>query len=374
MVSFFKKIIVFLIPVGFIFLLPVTVIYLGKEYLSIKEVVALQSKNQEVIFNFAYNGSSHLAYKQALIDAKSPRVVVFGTSRVMEIRKEFFIDQESFVNAGCPCMSKTLGDIEFFIEQIDASSSIQLIMLGLDREMFYKKDSRSIDTEFSKIIALKDTLFLTSKNIYLDYFSHKYSLSDIYRPSNNNIGISAMVHGNGFRSDGSYLYAKEKIDKNRNENVRKLIEIEKQTILKTNHSTSVAETKTVDYNLEKLKTILELCHEKGITVIGFTLPYPEPIYSDMKNSSGVYNDMVTVVPEKLSLLFKSYKMEFFDIPSQETLKAKDTEFVDSLHGTDVMALRMMLYMGERSKKLNEYSSMQTLRTILRNTQGDFLNF
>lgn len=357
-----------------LFAFPVLVLYTAREYVSINDIVSTQKEYSDSIYNFAYNGLSHLAYKQALIDEHKPTVVVLGTSRVMEIRKEFFTQQELFVNAGCPCSAKTLGDVAFFIDNLQASTSIQVILLGLDREMFYKKENRSVDVETPQILALKDALFVTFKNIYLDALTHKYAFSTLYKESQatNHIGLQALVHGNGFRFDGSYVYGKEQADPHRNSHVADLIRFEQEAIVKTNHQETQEERELVSYNLRKLDGLIQQAQQKGITVIGFTLPYPEPVYQDMSKVEGVYKDMITTLPSAIGEVFRAYGMEFFDIPSPRALGAKDTEFIDSLHGTDLMALRMVVYMGERSKTLRAYISMQTLKTMIKNTQGDFL--
>lgn len=375
MMQFCKKVIVFLVPVCLVFVLPFFVIYFGKEYFTNKEIVTLQQANPGLLFGFAYNGSSKIAYKRELIDVYKPDVIVLGTSRVLEMRKEFFRNQETFVNAGCPCMAKTLEDVEYFVDTIQASSGVKVILLGLDFENFYKKDDSSVSTEDSTLHALKNTLFLTSKNIYLDYLSHKFSLSEVYARSHmsQNIGILAILHGDGFRADGSYQYNREKNNKERNINVASMIERQKLLIIKTDHSTTKKESEIVDANLKQLQRILDTASKKGIVVIGFTSPYPDEIYTSMRNSSGIYNDMVTTLPLEIKKAFLDHHMDFFEITLND-INAKDTEFIDSIHGTDKMSLRMLLYIGERSNSMREYIDVVLLRSILKNTKGDFLTF
>lgn len=375
MITFIKKLIIFLIPIGLVFILPGIVVFFGREYTSIKEVVKIQKEFPEAIFGFSYSETPFFTYKQLITKDKNPEVVTLGTSRVMQIRKEFFIKPETFVNAGGA--ARSLKEAKLFIEQLPKGSNVKLIILGIDQEVLYGEYSNIGDmNEKSLLGRVLDTTVVDSRRMYLDYLSHKYSLSKIideYKRTHN-VGISAIINGDGFREDGSYKYSKEEGDINLYQSVQGQVDKKVEKIKLSSESVQEYNSKELKSNLVVINDILKLCKDKNIKIIVFMPPEHPDFYNAMINSTGLYHEMIKTGPKALGELLKSQGVIFFDLADINIFGGKKTEFVDAVHGTDVMYLRMMIYMTERDKNLNKYVNINQLSGILRSTEGAFLKF
>ena len=212
------------------------VIFYGREFYSIKEVVATQKEFSQTIFGFSYVSTLFFPYKNLLFREQNGNVIALGTSRVMEIRKEFFIKPNSFVNAGGAVRS--LNDAEKFVNDLPNNSNLKVIFFGLDQEMLYEDLNKNSDKKellFPK--RMIDTFSFMSRRMYLDYFSHKFNLNTLINNSkeNHNIGISALINGDGFRYDGSYRYFEAQTNKNLIEDVNKRIQEKVGVIKKENN-------------------------------------------------------------------------------------------------------------------------------------------
>jgi hypothetical protein len=374
MLVFFKKIFLFLLPVSLIFVFPAMIAFFGREYVSPHSVVQAQINFPEVLSGTAYNSESFIPYKRLLVDAKKPTVVALGTSRVMQIRKEFFKDSEAFVNAGGA--AKTLGDIDLFIRELPPDDNVKVLILSLDQNMFYK-DTFSHEDRGELILPVKlMKLGSMSRKIYLDYATHKFSLTELIDKHDNskNIGLIALTQGDGFRSDGSYRYNQASLNLNRNDSVSIEIQQKIDGVKKNSREASVYQKQQLDANLKLLSDILDLCEQKNITVLGFMPPFPEPVYQAMLDTSGLDNEMVTIMPKEVANVFIEHNSFFYDLSSPTVFGGKKTEFVDVVHGTDLMYLKIMVYISEHTDILDEYVDSEFLKETVKNTKQDFLQF
>lgn len=368
---FLKKIILFILTLGILFVLPGVVIVLGKEYVSYKDVVEVQIKYPKSLFGFAYNGEPFYFYKELLVSTRHPKVVALGTSRVMQFREEFFTKETLFTNAGGA--GKSLEDIELFIERLPATSSVQVIILGLDKEVFISPyHTQEQKKEQVLPVRLMTILISMSRRIYLDYFTHKYSLSTLFEVSkkSHNIGIAALLHYDGFRNDGSYRYGGAIDNPNRVLQLKSYIKNSTDLVSDGSDKDTNLEEKNLEINYQALNRILILAKTKKITIIGILPPYPTLVYNEM-----LKNDKVFVsFSNKMSDIFRINQEPFFDFSSIRSFGGKDTEFVDAIHGTDVMYLKMFMYMIKHTEKLDIYTDEKILNEMFKKVQGDFLLF
>lgn len=371
MLVFFKKVIFFSLPILLLFTVPVFVVVEGREYVSTKDVVDTQSKYPESIFGFAYNDISFYSYKESLVATKNPKVIALGTSRVMQFREEFFTKDTLFVNAGGA--GKSLADIERFVTNLPSTTTVQVIIIGLDKEILVAKPSPSKEIKESILPVRFTRIIVTmSRRVYLDYISHKNSFTDLMQASKQTsaIGLSALLHGNGFRSDGSYRYGSAVADQGRLPYVEAQVNQSVLDVTNKNNSLVEEETQNLKNNLTSISRILTLGREKRIIIIGIMPPYPTSIYKAMIGKDGTLEEIST----KLSQIFKDEKSIFFDLSSLDTFGGLDTEFVDGIHGTDVMYLKMISYIVSNTNVLHEYTNSLLLNQLLKKSKDDFLSF
>ena len=373
MKTYFLKILLFILPLVVMLLFPSLVIKYGKEYLSTYDIVLVQEAFPESLFGFAYNAASFYPYKKLLVEEKKPQVIALGTSRVMQFRKEFFTASTTFVNAGGA--GRSLEDIESFIENLPKDTSINVIILGLDKEVFVAPyESRESKVENITFVRFWKVVISMSRRIYLDYLNNKFSFEKLVSlsESTSHVGVSALLHGDGFRADGSYRYGSVMSNISRVKDVGLQIDgSAMSTKNKQTHNFEIdLELKNVEKNAEALKRILVLAEKKDITVVGFMPPYPEPIYQVLIQGSSTLNS----VSSKIAEVFKENKSTFFDFSSIGIFGARSSEFFDSVHGTDLMYVRMLVYMTSHTKVFSPYVNPVMLKDILKKTSGDFLDF
>ena len=90
-----------------------------------------------------------------------------------------------------------------------------------------------------------------------------------------------------------------------------------------------------------------------------------------------------MAPERRKNLFKrrsyamnriAYSERLCQALREKLFDGKNTEFVDAVHGTDLMYLKMFMYMAERSKSIRNYVDIDKLNFFLKESTGDFLSF
>lgn len=381
MKRFLFRLFLFSLPIALFYAFPLAVIFFSKEYYTIDKVVTIQNANPHSIYGNTYNVGSFIPYKTALFQAHDPKIFALGSSRTLQIRKEFFSTSSDFINAGLA--GRSIADMKYFIENIatSASSTPRTLILVIDREMFLLDPGQSdarIDDPIS-LFGLRFHLPLeVSRGIYLDYFlRHKYSFTDLIHSSNKNdtLGIRALADGNGFRSDGSYRNHLESEDKNlvaKNQTEANAVARE---ILNGKYRSTLVDQKKIEDNLTLLRDVLSICKNKNITVVGFTPPYMTAINEatfDMRSPvRQEYIDMTNAV----SAAFASAGFGFYNLSDIHKYNGSDSEFIDTVHGTDVMYAKLSLYLAEHDATMKKALSTRNLTQILEDARGDnFLQF
>ncbi len=150
---FVKKVIIYTIPIILVFIFLFFVYVMSREYYSVSKVIEVQQKNQSILFGSLYFNNPDVPYKLLLIKTVNPNIIVMGSSLGLQIRKEFFIKSDTFVNASAPIV--TLGNIRYikkFIQTIPNDGKERVIVLTLDKDLFTKDgelyNSNQIDSSF----------------------------------------------------------------------------------------------------------------------------------------------------------------------------------------------------------------------------------
>jgi hypothetical protein len=371
MIRFYAKLLLFTLPLALLLVFPGCVVYLSKEYLSSKEVVIEQINHPETLFGFGYNGVSFYGYKQELVAMRHSQIIALGTSRVMQFRQIMFKEPEMFTNAGGAGAS--VDDMYTFVQSLPKDTQVKVILLGIDQDKLYVPSIPHTEEERLKLLRFLKLTVTMSRKIYVDFFAHSYSLAEVIQTSQTtrNIGLSALVKGDGFRSDGSYQYTQAYNNSSLESGVSS--QVEKQIVaIHTNVYQSEAVRNQLEKNLITLELLLSLCRTRGITVIGFSPPYPQALYNEMATSTGQYQDMVIETPQRLSILFQKYNFSFVNGSSPASFGGKDNEVIDAVHGTDAMYARLLVPLLSHSSGLKEYTNTSLLTKLLTNEHHGFL--
>ena len=369
MIIFIKKLAIFLTPIGLIFIFPVVVLFLSREYYPISKVVTNQTKKPEIVYGVVYSFLDR-SYKKSLIVSRQPEVIALGSSRIMQLRQEFFIEPNKFTNAGGGALG--LDEMVKFIQKLPSDHKVKLIILELDQEIF-KPSSFGVQNEAEKSNGILKWLSTDWKRVYIDHFYGKFSLKQLFKQSatTKNIGLNSLVNGNGFRADGSYQYGKMLSNPNHQSNLVTELSIVSSAIERDRGSFLYGD-KISPTAISSLNDILKLAAERNIDVVGFLPPYPNQFYQQIARMDDVYQKNMTCLPREIDYVFSQYHFNFYDFSDIKILGASDQEFVDPQHGTDKLFLRLAIYMAERDPLLSKYFDLERLNKTLRETKGDYL--
>ena len=335
---FCLRLFIFSTPMIVVFAFPFVVLWQSGEILPVDQIIQKQQhSDRTVIVGLAYSNPEKYFKLHSLIERRS-NVVVFGNSHVMPFREEFF-KGISFYNAAVG--GSRLPDFEKFVEHIPDGKEPKVLIAGLDA--FFAQPnfewSQKEEDRFDRKSGLLDSLRILGtswKNIYRDYLQKKFFLRQLIgarQKSETMIGVEAIVHGTGFRKDGSHLKNKEPgIFLDNSEDYSRLKKAESFDI----------------HGLSLLESFLDECHRRGIYVIGFLPPTRQAVYDRLHLSGYRYWEEL---PQKLEPLFKKYGFSLYDFSIPKFYGGDESEFYDDFHASDKAYRRVASQLFQRDKTL-----------------------
>ena len=374
MKNFIFKVTIFTASLGIFYIFPLIIILIGKESFSGRDAAIAQKQDPKVLVGFAYGVQSFSPYKTALMQERSATIIALGTSRVMQFRKEFFRNEDDFVNVGGAITSIT--DLKSFIDTLpDTSHKDRTIILGLDQDIFLKLPTdtgarKGDKVENKLLLRVAYILAASSRDIYLDEFS-KYTIFTLLEKVKTapHIGIMALIKGDGFRSDGSRQYHQTISNPNLENWVKEDIQKRVNEIRSDTYSTP-NEDERIESNVERLSAILDICQKKHIKVIGFMPPYNTKTYDAMENSNSSYRKILNSLPKKLEDTFTMHSFLFYNFSNINSFGGKDVEFIDFIHGSDLMYAKIILAMLQRDPSLANIFDGKKLKSIIKITSNN----
>ncbi len=169
MKKFIRNLTIFLLPILCLLGFNLFILTLSGELFSPDRIIACQSTDNGLI-GLAY--SNPIKYiKLKITEHKKPKILLLGTSRVMQFRDFFFNNPELFYNAG-GAISK-IKDFNIFINTLE-TENIQIVIVGLDQYFFNKNwdDLNGLQTNYSNNFAIENILLKKSSifSMYCFYF------------------------------------------------------------------------------------------------------------------------------------------------------------------------------------------------------------
>ena len=153
-------------------------------------------------------------------------------------------------------------------------------------------------------------------------------------------GVNARLRGNGFRHDGSYLYADILRDPASAEDY-----LFRNTLARVRErrqrfaSGAVVSARA----LEETRAFLEQARGRGVEVVGFLPPFAPTVRARLVDS-GVHQ-YLDVLPASLRQVFDRASVPLFDFTSCEPVGCTDAEFIDGFHGGETVYARLLLEMA-----------------------------
>jgi len=355
---FVKKLFIFLLPLCVIFGFPFYVLLETGELESVDNIVARQSKTSTVRVGFAYT-SPLKYYKLRGVQAAKPSVIALGTSRILQIRSEFFKKGVNFYNAGNGI--EKIGQFEKFLDRLKLGSGPEIFIISVDQNFLNPNWDKLSDDNYEKELARNSSsVNIVAKNwdkVFLDFFAGKFSLNSL-RPVSATAevyGLNAIVNSNYFRNDGTYHYGKYIADSLRSPQDelvqnKETFEMMESGVNYFRHADRISEGAVA-----RLESFLKKCRSLNIHVAGFMPPYSQSVYDRISAAKDRYAYIYQIEP-RLKQIFEKYGYTFFDFSDMRSFGAGRAEIIDSFHASEKAYLRMFLKMTAADHILEKYSA------------------
>ena len=365
MKRFILKIILFLIPVILFLFIPYGILKKSKEnFYNIDNVI---DGKEKYIVGYKYDEAHYKYLKyQSILKKENTDVLVLGSSRVLQFRKEMF--EKSFYNAGFTI--KTIEDFSNFIKIIPKDNLPSYLIIGLDQWMFNESWGNSMIKEFEESSYNKNQTtdfmsgFKNSSKVYKDFYSNNinfenFKIRNKYLP----IGLNALINNAGFRNDGSMQYGSQIEKLVRNDSTAEDYNYKDtfNRIEKGNRRFEYGE-KTYDKSILILDEFLFFCKNNNIKVIGILPPFADKVYDRMVASNN-YQYIDKIFPA-IKPIFEKYNFELYEYNSAKSCNSSDMETVDGFHGGEKTYQKILIDILEHSSALNEVCDLKKLKKDL----------
>ena len=206
------------------------------------------------------------------------------------------------------------------------------------------------------------------RKIYADYHEGKISLASLRGREDGGarrIGLRAVMNGDGFRNDGSYLYARNIAGglRDLNEGLSRI----EQGGYRFDFGQEVAPTA-----LAELDRLLRRCRERQIHLIAFLPPYAHVAYERLQ-ATGRHQYIFAIEPLARPI-FERHGFTLHNYSDLGALNIPDTESFDVYHPTEKGALRLFLQIIAAEPVLQRYCDPVTLQEALAHSDNAFYVF
>jgi hypothetical protein len=332
-------------------------------------VAALQAKNPSLVYEPAWQRDDLIHFKFQQVLYHQPQVIVIGSSRTLYFRDAFLNRQpETFYNVSIFSLEPL--ETYQFLEGLAARNALPpIILMSMDLPYFNANESALRVNRVNQIVPQHFSYYpyfqAASHRVAVLWLNSPYQLLG-YLKIDNRLGLVALENDTGYRPDGSYYDAHL---------------LESIAIAKKNHADFFRERTrmyelgdTVRHEtLDAVENVLKLAEDKGVTVIGFLPPYQSSIWQEM-TTSGDFDYIAKTIPQ-IELLFRDYKMPFYDFSDASNLNANDDEFIDTWHIGEKSSLRLYLrILQDHPNLLAPYSDVAYLEDQLAQMDNPFFWF
>lgn len=347
---FLWRLCAFLGPLFVLVSVPLAVMLLSREVFAPDALAQWHSKaGPDAVYGPGYTNPDK-RYKLVSAILHDTPVMSLGTSRVMQFRSSFFRGgEETFYNAGGIISRVT--HLTRTLAHLPEGKRVRYLIVGLDQWSYNDNwngsaDDPGVELEYKNAV---DSLGNIRNGIraWPDFFRGKISLSKLAAPSED-LGVNGRLRGNGFRRDGSYVYA----DILRDPRMSADFEF-RDTLSRIRAGRDRFETGTVvsERALRETTHFLEAARARHFEVIGFLPPFAPSIERQLAASVG--HSYLRSLPAKLRAVFEAAGVAFHDFTDCTRLGCEDAEFIDGFHGGDTVYARMTVEMARSTPWLSE---------------------
>ena len=368
---FLTKLLAFFAPFAVIFGIPAFVLVVSGEGQSADEIARTHFEGRpEALYGAAYTNPD-ARYKLASIALHEPELVTIGSSRVLEFDASLFVGgAKRFYNAGL--LVERLYEIRRALRHLDGTHPKRLI-IGLDQWSFNASWPNAVDNPlYEREIGagagdLLNGIQRSARFVWPDLASGNLDLRRVVLEASN-IGVNARMRGNGFRRDGSMVYA----DRLRDPNAERDYEF-RDTFDRIERGNRRFEFGAeLDPNaLQELQLLLGEARTAGFDVIAYLPPFAPSVQKRLE-SKGRHAYVSKILPA-VEPLFRAAGYDVFDFTSCEALGCTDGEFIDGFHAGAKTDARLLIAMANRVGWLDAIVDQEALlERIARSEAGPTL--
>ena len=329
-----------LLPILFVAALNYLILFRADE-LQTTSQIAEHLQSEHAIFESGIHDLRR-ELKLEIIRLRKPKIVVFGSSRALDFRQEFF--QKTFACA-CQALSNLPEGIQFAEEMLKIQTP-DIVVFPIDFWWFNKSANiipRPLVQDKPKLTLQKLfkplTLVFLGKLTLAEYrdllFNKNNDLLNV--TTHEKSGLLAITRSLGVQYDGSYLNGIRLSEKSYeyNKRWRDTLHNPADYIAKTNryqpNKTNIAA------NLEYYKKLLNIFRSHGVKVVSVLPPLAPSIYTEIEKNRAGYEHVF-----ELKALLSEYSDEFYDFHDPGSVGTDICEFEDMHHAGNTAYMRLLL--------------------------------
>lgn len=348
--------------VGSVLLLPVAAFYFAGEYDDYPQVIRQQRDTSNKCLYGSAIHNTDFDYKTYLLREVKPKVLVLGSSRVLQMRAQFF--SQPAITAGRAMTSITEG--RAFLQEVLASPP-EVLIIGADYAWFNGRDPQpAIDVDAPVIKAGPDYpgVFSDGVKFYKWLSQGRIALADlasVFDPKICDIGLAARSKKKGYGPDGSYYYTDIITGSTPNGDSgfkNSITDVEKG--LAGFKYAAMPDEKS----LHGFLAMLEILKKNNIYTLIFFPPYASPINEHMDKLGDKYAYI-----GGLKNTLRQNHVTYYDFTDASILGSNDCEFVDGFHGGEVLYARIVNAMAANDDTLKRYVDNAYLQKVISEHKG-----
>lgn len=317
-------------------------------------VVEFQAVNGG-LYGTAIHNSEH-AFKMEIYKRSKAQIVALGSSRVLQIRGEFF--RIPFANLGRALLSAQ--QTESVLREIVNIRKPGLVIIGVDFWWFSKDyeppDRGTLDSggwvEPSNVIKVlhwfRDGKLTTSK------------FYDVLRNPQKNVGALAVLNDDGFDRFGARVRTSLANGKTPAPDRQFHLSL---TALRTGQGNFPHAVKFDEKRWQSFVDALQFLKRQGISVIVMLPPIAAPVMKIMTQTPGLQ------YVDTLRFRLRKLPVPSYDFTDARSAGIPNCEFYDAVHGGAIAYARLMRSMAKTDRKLSAALELDRLDDLIKNGAG-----
>jgi hypothetical protein len=337
---FARRMLIFFLPLAIILLMVETLLWITGEDWPISKVMQKQEIQSSSLFMRGIMDQGFYAYKLKQIQRKKPKILVIGSSRVMEFRMEMMgAGAAEFYNAGG--ILQDISDLTELVKRLSSKAFPEVLILGIDLWWFNpdRPTGEGLKANWNNDAATDWHEHVRAWRKFKSSKGWRMAFDGVLA-TNANIGLEARNQNVGFRSDGSMQY---NFPIPKTESEWKFKDRENPPIPDRLQKKSGQFPESVGISKERVRelgdALLQLKHA-GVMVLGFLPPFSSEssmLLESMPEHATLWGEFRREIPN----LFARFDFPLVDASKPAELGLDDTYLVDGIHGGETFHLHVL---------------------------------